>query len=517
MALSTSMSVSPTRESTSTAAPRKFLLHFALAFPLTRSSSSRTQNQDEEIPRASAMVNQLSISHERYECTLGSVMDIDRVESGAPKLTKVAMRDAIERGFDRHVEDSTTCAPDFSTMRARRRMVSSGKAEPWGPSCAPMGSSTPSTSRKRKGAFASCLINDSLRSSLSWAWPCGQVASIVPEEQGTTAMLLADKAALQSDLAVEIMELQQRELALLTRNLQSIATQNALIAGFVFSVLVHGAPGAEECLKCTPLTSWSRVALWGGYVFCVVVAMSSSLLSLLVASLVSMLGPGLALRGPRGSMQVALRGMARYHGIIVSLAACALASMHAAAGLHVAIFYPIYLAAVAVPLLCLSLLLIFISVNKIKHDFFLLPALATNVTRFDSASSRLSVALDDVERLNGRTAPLHEVIAGRHHSTAWRGDSRSVARSTQHAAAELLRRIARSIEPSPPLPPAQATAGGSGRAPGRLEDEAQMSVTFGDERASLAVRGGKREAPQPPPRRHPPVDSRSTQGSRQLL
>ena len=51
----------------------------------------------------------------------------------------------------------------------------------------------------------------------------------------TTAMLAADKAALEQTLRVEMLQLQWKELTYLRTNFQNLATTSAVLLGFAFT------------------------------------------------------------------------------------------------------------------------------------------------------------------------------------------------------------------------------------------------------------------------------------------
>jgi hypothetical protein len=67
------------------------------------------------------------------------------------------------------------------------------------------------------------------------------------------AMLAADKAALESELKRRALEIQDKELNFFVNNLNSIATQSSLLAGFSFSALTltdfKGVQGTSQGFK----------------------------------------------------------------------------------------------------------------------------------------------------------------------------------------------------------------------------------------------------------------------------
>jgi hypothetical protein len=130
-------------------------------------------------------------------------------------------------------------------------------------------------------------------------------------------MLAADKAALESDLRKRAIEIQDKELTYFVNNFNSVASQSALLAGFSFSALTltnfKGIQGENKGYKVAFYTATC-------------LSMSFQLIAVLMATFVSsqyrllqghvtnkfprcsglqsnMWGPGLALRGPPGSMK----------------------------------------------------------------------------------------------------------------------------------------------------------------------------------------------------------------------
>lgn len=111
-------------------------------------------------------------------------------------------------------------------------------------------------------------------------------------------MLYADKRALETNLKVSLLQIRERELNFYTQNCLAVGTQSALLAGFAFAGLTqvsvpHDAHYAVKLL----------------YLLFTTGAMSCELIAVLNTTLLSMLGPGLALRGPDGSMHKAVDGM----------------------------------------------------------------------------------------------------------------------------------------------------------------------------------------------------------------
>ena len=111
-------------------------------------------------------------------------------------------------------------------------------------------------------------------------------------------MLYADKRALETNLKVSLLAIREKELNYYSQNCLAVLTQAALLAGFAYSGLTQVAIplDAEYVLKLLYLLVTST-------------AMCLELIAVMNCTLLSMMGPGLALRGPDGSMHPAVDGM----------------------------------------------------------------------------------------------------------------------------------------------------------------------------------------------------------------
>jgi len=111
-------------------------------------------------------------------------------------------------------------------------------------------------------------------------------------------MLYADKRALETNLKVSLLAIREKELNYYSQNCLAVLTQAALLAGFAYSGLTQVAipVDAEYVLKLL-------------YLLVTTTAMCLELIAVMNCTLLSMMGPGLALRGPDGSMHPAVDGM----------------------------------------------------------------------------------------------------------------------------------------------------------------------------------------------------------------
>lgn len=120
-------------------------------------------------------------------------------------------------------------------------------------------------------------------------------------------MLYADKRLLETELNVSLLAIRERELLLYTENLRQIATGSALLFGFAYSAVTLPYSKDRGYLQYLERdTPWVD-GLHGIIAF---LAMVLDGLALYGATTCAMLGPGLALRGPDGSMDRAVEGLA---------------------------------------------------------------------------------------------------------------------------------------------------------------------------------------------------------------
>ena len=129
-------------------------------------------------------------------------------------------------------------------------------------------------------------------------------------------MLLADKLDIEQKLKVNMLSIELRELDFYRVNCNTIGTQAALLCGFSFTGIVEApwdyllaVDGLDK--DSIPTVSnghstGSGVALGFGLKFATVLffllGMLSQLMCVVKAMQISILAPGLAIRGPEGSM-----------------------------------------------------------------------------------------------------------------------------------------------------------------------------------------------------------------------
>ena len=132
-------------------------------------------------------------------------------------------------------------------------------------------------------------------------------------------MLQADKNALAQALRVQMLSLQWRELEYLHTNFLNLATSSALLTGFGFAAVSMTSDFHPEH-RTRDQTIWElSLSEWLDYAFIQemisttifwaagALALAMNLLSLFISTVSIMCGPGMALRGPEGSVVVAVR------------------------------------------------------------------------------------------------------------------------------------------------------------------------------------------------------------------
>jgi len=120
---------------------------------------------------------------------------------------------------------------------------------------------------------------------------------------------------------VSLLAIRERELDLYTNNCRNIGSQAALLAGFAYGALTYQVVDISGI--CTVFKAWEGTASHqecrlslsyeltiGSYEVIAFLAMMLNVASAFGATVISMLGPGLALRGQDGAMDQAVEGLA---------------------------------------------------------------------------------------------------------------------------------------------------------------------------------------------------------------
>mmetsp|Transcript_21833 Transcript_21833/g.51743 ORF Transcript_21833/g.51743 Transcript_21833/m.51743 type:complete len:188 (-) Transcript_21833:81-644(-) len=111
-------------------------------------------------------------------------------------------------------------------------------------------------------------------------------------------MLFADKRNLETNLQVSLLKIRDKELQFYVGNCIAMGTQSAVLAGFAYNgiIQVDIPDGANDWLR-------------GAWLVTSCCAMGFEMICLVSTSFCVMFGPGLALRGPDGSMHLAVDGL----------------------------------------------------------------------------------------------------------------------------------------------------------------------------------------------------------------
>jgi len=147
-------------------------------------------------------------------------------------------------------------------------------------------------------------------------------------------MLVARKAALSNAVRQRQVAIRERELIYYTKNCRMLGDLAALIAGFAYSgIRYHYLLERQTSFMMAEGDALEEVI----FLSLLTVSMGLGLQTVLVAMLVAMLAPSLALRGPDGSLHDAVVGMQGYTKVLlasfisalVMLQLCARARAHA--------------------------------------------------------------------------------------------------------------------------------------------------------------------------------------------
>ena len=186
-------------------------------------------------------------------------------------------------------------------------------------------------------------------------------------------MLFADKRALQTTLKVELMEIREKELRFYTNNTLAIGMQSAFFAGFSSTAL---------------MTSVSRqpLLLHALYLLCTIAGLGLQLGVMLSTSLLAMIAPGLALRGPDGSMNVAVDHMIGEYRSAFTRLLLGIVALHGSTICFVLLQLPAFEAVLLSLCILTSLHVIIRYIRKLMVRFQL-PADATVTGKYEAAEA----------------------------------------------------------------------------------------------------------------------------------
>ena len=120
-------------------------------------------------------------------------------------------------------------------------------------------------------------------------------------------MLAADKLQLQSALKQQATALKEKEFQLHHSNLMTVGTQAAVLAGLDITMLIEFAPAKNEEWEheYRHVATWMKLIYYG----IIVAAFCANMIVVSHTTALSVLGAGMALRGPDGSMMTATDGL----------------------------------------------------------------------------------------------------------------------------------------------------------------------------------------------------------------
>jgi hypothetical protein len=128
-------------------------------------------------------------------------------------------------------------------------------------------------------------------------------------------MLVARKEALANEVRQRQVAIRERELVYYTKNCRMLGDLAALIAGFAYSgIRYHYLLERQTSFMMAEGDALEEVIFLSLLTAC----MGLGLQTVLIAMLVAMLGPSLALRGPDGSLHDAVVGMQGYTKIMLA-------------------------------------------------------------------------------------------------------------------------------------------------------------------------------------------------------
>lgn len=143
-----------------------------------------------------------------------------------------------------------------------------------------------------------------------------------------SSMLFADKQALERQLEVDLLNIRQRELDHYVHCCLTLSAPAALIAGFAYTGLSSEIPEADANLP----HFWIAEGL---YYVSALAAMVFEVAAVVKATLIALLGPHLALRGPPGSVARAVEQMEPAYMRALKYFWCGLFCFHISAALTV--------------------------------------------------------------------------------------------------------------------------------------------------------------------------------------
>ena len=138
-------------------------------------------------------------------------------------------------------------------------------------------------------------------------------------------MLASKKAALQATLTQDVVAMQNTEMDFFYSNFSSINTMSAVVGGFAFSGLVIGTSYTGFFVDYNVGTKYFVVQ---AFYISAALSISFCMLTCIVCTALNVRGPGLALRGPEGSLRKAVDLMRYYQRHVNTMLCCGLVFFH---------------------------------------------------------------------------------------------------------------------------------------------------------------------------------------------
>ena len=221
-------------------------------------------------------------------------------------------------------------------------------------------------------------------------------------------MLYADKRALQTNLKVSLLAIRERELVFYTHNSLAIGTQAAMFAGFAFAGLTQPLPEEASLLRAM-------------FLVCNVSSLGLQLITMVSTTLLSMLAPGLALRGPDGSMHTAVDGMVDEYRRSFYCFILGMVCTHGAAVFFVWMAFPPLQASVLTVCVLTSLGLLYRYIRRLMLTFAIAPE-ALKTGKFEGEEI-VRTGCESGVRDSGEVSTLSTLITQQQHLSSHQRDS----------------------------------------------------------------------------------------------
>ena len=114
-------------------------------------------------------------------------------------------------------------------------------------------------------------------------------------------MLSAEHYALEHAAVQQLLNIREREVSHMTNRFNALGTQSSLLAGFIVTTLTAVDTAGTKTVEGVRQAFWASSAL----------ALACAMHCIITSTFAAVWGPGLALRGPEGSVSKAYWGMTR--------------------------------------------------------------------------------------------------------------------------------------------------------------------------------------------------------------